>query len=92
VDKCKEQFEEWAVNTKDQFGVPFFTIKNEQGKYVDNGTEISWQAWQASRQALVVELPKGNFAAWVSGDMVDGYNAAIADVTGLLDAAGVNHK
>ena len=57
MDKMREEFEAWAVSTKDQFGVPFFTLKNDSGKYVDHGTEISWQAWQASRQALVVELP-----------------------------------
>lgn len=57
MDKMREEFEEWAVNTKNQFDLPFFIIKKADGIYVDRGTEISWQAWQASRQALVVELP-----------------------------------
>ena len=95
MDKCREQFEAWAINTKDQFGVPFFTIKNANGKYVDHGTEISWQAWQASRQALVVELPKNgepvfknDFAEGVSSG-ADIYRSAVEYA---LDKQGIKYK
>ena len=56
MTESRKQFEKWAVTTKDKFGLPFFTIKDESGKYVDHAAEISWQAWQASRAAIVVNL------------------------------------
>jgi hypothetical protein len=56
-EQMRKEFENWAVATKDQFGLPFFVMKDEQGKYIDHAAEISWQAWQASRAGIVVELP-----------------------------------
>lgn len=85
MDKMREDFENWAVSTKDHFGVPFFTIKNANGKYVDHGTEISWQAWQASRQALVVELPKLLFNCEI--DAID-----YVDTVKAIKSAGIKYK
>ena len=83
--KMREEFEAWAVKTKDRFGLPFFISKDDQDQYVDNATEISWQAWQASRAALVVELPD-----W----FVFGISSAtyMEDVTAALDKAGVSYE
>ena len=50
----------------------------------DDG-EHMWQAWQASRAALVVELPG---AIWCSL----AYHEAINDVKEALDDAGVGYK
>lgn len=53
----------------------------------------AWIAWQAAIESVVVELPANTeFAAWVSGDMIDGYKAAIGDVIDSLDKAGISHK
>jgi len=70
MDKMREEFEEW-----------FF---GESGLSV-NCENASWQAWQASRRALVVELP--DF-------FVSGIDAAVYrdDVLVALDAAGVAYK
>lgn len=86
MDERRKQFDFWA---QDYYGDAWVHLcERTKASLFD----CYLDAWQVSRQALVVELPKGDFAAWVSGDMIDGYKAAIADVVGLLDAAGVNHK
>ena len=67
MTEMQKQFEEWAIGTKDAFGLPFFTMKNKQGKYFDHAAEISWQAWQASRAAVVVKLGQSqntSFEEW----------------------------
>ena len=48
-----------------------------------------WQsAWQASRSALVVELPGD-----ISGEYyADGWNAALMCVEGMLEEAGVSYR
>lgn len=49
----REQFEEWlkAVWPK------ALTIKYNSGDYRSETVQQSWVAWQASREAVVVELP-----------------------------------
>lgn len=86
-DKMREEFEAWAVKTKDRFGLPFFISKDDQGQYVDNATEISWQAWQASRAAIVVDLSYLCEASYAfSGTCYK------SDVEYRLDEAGVSYK
>ena len=88
MTEMQKQFEEWAITTKDQFGLPFFTMKNEQGKYVGHATEISWQAWQeawqASRAAVVVKLPESYFGGVDAAEYRD-------DVIEALGEAGVSY-
>ena len=84
MTESRKQFEKWAVTTKDKFGLPFFTIKDESGKYVDHAAEISWQAWQASRAAIVVKLPD-----W---DCYDTPRQALEACEGRLNDAGVSYE
>ena len=53
---------------------------------------LMWQAWQASRAALVVKLPKPEFRGWVSHETIEGYKAAIDEVKYALDDAEVNYE
>lgn len=72
-EKMRDSFEAWASQ--------FFRIDAEPwGEYVDNETQWAWQAWQASRAALVVELPEK--AALMSA----------SSVYAALDGAGVSYK
>ena len=49
-EKMREEFEGWASQ--------FFKMDVESwGEYVDSETHWAWLSWQASRAALVVELP-----------------------------------
>lgn len=81
-DKVRAEFEEWAAAD----GLPI-TWLCECGFYDARATEQAWQAWQASRAALVVELPveRDGYAQAFSCYSVD-------DITDALDAAGVAYK
>lgn len=85
MTEMQKQFEQWAIRTKDAFGLPFFTMKDKQGKYFDHATEISWQAWQASRAALVVKLPE----FYLDGDDAFDYCEGVENA---LDEAGVSYE
>lgn len=51
----REEFEEWAL-------INHYTPhhKGVEGEYLCGATAIAWEAWQASRAALKVELPDGD--------------------------------
>lgn len=51
MDKMREEFEAWAINCD----LCTFAVGDEY-KYMT--TEWAWRAWEASRAALCVELPK----------------------------------
>ncbi len=51
-EKMRESFEDWCRYNNIQ---PPSTLMN--GQIPHNGIELAWKAWQASRAALVVELP-----------------------------------
>lgn len=64
MDKMREEFERWAV------GAGYWTkmvVDESDGCsvaiYANGQTRSAWQAWQASRKSLVVELPN----AWEDG-------------------------
>lgn len=64
MDKMREEFEAWAKNegyyidTIDDYltaeidGLP-------AGSYRSYEARVSWQAWKASREAILVDLPAG---------------------------------
>lgn len=59
----REEFEAWATNrcvsiTKAPEAMMFFGGRRvPAGCYIMADTELAWEAWQASRAALRVELP-----------------------------------
>ena len=60
-------------------------------KYGFDDGEHMWQAWQASRAALVVELPE--LKSFNASDEPDfAYEVAIDDIKCSLDDAGVGYK
>lgn len=53
----REEFEAWASSPA--FGLsPGHFKKDEEGEYINYPAHCYWLVWQASRQALVVELPE----------------------------------
>ncbi len=75
-NKTRAEFEEWCSRN------PLKTDKRACGEYKYVSTDLAWQAWQASRAAQVVELPR------LQGDaQYDGQ-----EVIDALDAAGVAYK
>lgn len=82
MDKMREEFEEWVrrCNKANKIDHMYLNVSENGTWYLDNRTELAWQAWQASRQALVVELPFGEC------------DTAAQDIDALkfrLDSAGI---
>ena len=83
-EKMMDEFKGWAY--KSGYDIDDAQESADDEKFfVCYDTEACWQAWQASRAALVVELPG---AIWCSL----AYHEAINDVKGALDDAGVSYK
>lgn len=76
MDKSKEQFEEWFFEEVDGSAI---------------AESLCWQAWQASRAALVVQLPA---AFDSSNEDASHYEYAYlkSEVEKSLDAAGIEYK
>lgn len=55
TNKLRKEFEAWAKRT---LGGDHRT--NDQGEYINEDWEYPWWAWQASRAALVVDVPDDN--------------------------------
>lgn len=85
-DKMREEFESWAISCH--------TCTYLDGvEYRHQSTEWAWMAWQASRAALVVELPSfenGSIRGY-SGDC-DEANMAVDAIAESLSEAGVSYK
>lgn len=82
MDKCREQFEEW-FNSVAKNAVLADTIKDDNGNYYFAETRLLWQAWQASRQALVVSLPDASN---------DGEESLMLVVYKELEEHGISYK
>ena len=60
-DKMREEFEAWAAEEAEVRGVGALLglmTDEHQDRYSMIWTQTAWIAWQASRAALVIELPK----------------------------------
>jgi len=73
----REQFEQYAATRN-------LNVARKGDGYVAPTTDYDWQAWQASRLALVVDL-SGCEQAYDVG-------VYIGDITDALNAAGVRYE
>ncbi len=74
MDKMREEFEGWVRRRGGD-------VMKRDRDYISSMTREWWQAWQASRQALVVKLHKPQYG-------VD-YGYEIHEVRQLLSDAGI---
>ena len=85
-----KEFEEWARME----GLPLEWLPNF-GFYEATRTEQAWRSWQASRQALVVELKRLELEesqdSYTAG-IRHGFNMGIGFAEAALDKAGVSYK
>lgn len=91
MDNVREEFEAWCeVNL---LPIP---LDRNGNKLYSIDIQSAWGAWQASRAALCVELPKeettGRFDNDSETGYVNGYNSALSDVKEHLRFHGVSHK
>lgn len=91
-EKMRDGFESWCL-------AKGYTLRPAEtncgiiieGDYGHLTVQIAWQAWQASRAALVVELPE--LKSFNASDEPDfAYEVAIDDIKCSLDDAGVGYK
>ncbi|MFV7440804.1 hypothetical protein [Pseudomonas sp. 382] len=64
TNKMREQFEAWVLSEYPNQSLERFNPLHgvTEGEYTGFTVQHCWQAWQASREAVVVELP----AEWVT--------------------------
>lgn len=96
TDKMREEFEAWAVKES------FNRERLGGGPYLTPITAAAWQAWKASRAAVVVELPEivgyqddtgdvGADSDRMDGEVFYGLLRAI-DVEDAIEAVGLRVK
>lgn len=81
MDKVREEFEKWAKQ--------FFKLDVEDwGEYVDYETQWAWTAWKASRESIVVKIPKEGEASSFGNYIVFDYESVVK----MLEEAGVRYE
>ena len=81
MDKVREEFEKWAKQ--------FFKLDVEDwGEYIDYETQWAWTVWKASRESIVVKIPKEGEASSFGKYVVYDTDA----VKEMLDKAGVSYE
>ncbi len=95
-EKIRDGFESWCLANG-------YTLRPAEtncgiiieGDYGHPTVQIAWQAWQASRSALVVELPymaPGGDGYMYEDAYACGQHDCLAEIKSLLDADGVTYK
>ncbi|ANY87674.1 hypothetical protein [Pseudomonas putida] len=97
TNKMREQFEAWALRAK-AHGEHFDLSRGNHGAYkspITHWLYCSWVAsWQASREAVVVELPEKDGPFTTNGVEYyslhsEGRNQAIDEISSALVAQGL---
>ena len=94
-EKVREEFEEWCDDNgfaSDRYELRDLGEKYKHlcGEYVIPDSRIMWMAWQASRAALVVELPQKPYCA--QGIAYPDYSDALNDCREAIESVGVKCK
>ena len=88
-DLMREEFETWAM-TNAFLGLSESCMERHKEGYLGCELHAAWEAWQASRECLVIELPiiqeccsdGGESSKWMAPE----------DVIKSIHAAGVKYK
>lgn len=84
----REQFEAECRNGLINGGL----AKHENGKYTSELTDAVWRGWQASREAVEIELPKRREYVDTLSDHELGFNIALENCAEAIRAAGIKVK
>ncbi len=95
-EKMREEFHEWCDSqgfASDRYKMCDLGEKYKHlcGEYVIPDSRIMWQAWQASRAALVVELPDEKGGRYLDSYQ-EGWNDAISSCEQRIEDCGVSYK
>ena len=91
-DKMRDGFESWCLAN-------VYTLRPAEtncgiiieGDYGHPTVQIAWQAWQASRAAMVVELPDEKKGRYLDSYQ-EGWNDAISSCEQRIEDCGVSYK
>ncbi|EPO1082289.1 hypothetical protein ACT6F8_002688 [Cronobacter dublinensis] len=85
MDKSREQFEKWMSDN----GKHPLAIEKMDKNYILATTRTQWEAWQASRAAVEIELDD---KVMVEDEFDKGHNCAIDYCAESIRAAGLKVK
>jgi len=85
MTEMQRQFEEWFKQSHTE------NVQKVDGEYVHGATERLWQAWQASRAAIVVKLPNLFDGSPDNATYYD-YMYRKSEMEKALDDAGVDYE
>lgn len=88
-DISREQFEAWHRSVVD--GEPPHE-KYSNGDYRNQHVQRYWLGWQASREAVVVELPEIAHEIDESVEIAYGFNCALKTIRADIEAQGLKVK
>lgn len=88
TNKMREQFEKFALSSEGGL-FPGHLAKGEDGEYLNYAAQCYWLFWQASREAVVVELPKAYESAPPYASYQGGWNDMRVEVVDAIEAAGL---
>jgi hypothetical protein len=87
-EKMREDFEKFAADHYLLCERSFERDQHQPDEYLDTDCQLAWEAWQASRAALVVELPSRvdtkPYACYENG-----WNDMHDEARDAIEAAGV---
>ncbi|WP_350365315.1 hypothetical protein [Enterobacter hormaechei] len=90
MDESRKQFHEYMLERPGTVGDDI-SRRLKDGEYVHIATQLRWEAWQASRSAIEIELPPA-----VDGSNVpfagNAWNAYRVEAVEAIRAAGIKVK
>lgn len=90
MDKVQEEFEKWLQSTTDfdTYRTNYAMTKPENQQYMCHHTNLAWFAWKASRESIVVKIPKEGEASSFGNYIVFDYESVVK----MLEEAGVRYE
>ena len=89
MSSSREQFEEWQLATYCGGVARLQRCSNDPNTYYFSDVQLKWKTWQASRAALLIELPETEYY----GDSWSGaYALPTEETRDAIEAAGVTVK
>lgn len=84
-EKMREYFEKFAADHYQLCERSFERDQHQPDEYLDTDCQLAWEAWEASRAALVVELPAAEFG--VSPEIEDDEEYEAAEAISMCEDA-----
>ena len=91
TNKMREQFESFARDVLD-WSDDEFRLASDGKSYYWGATGESWVFWQASRAAVMVELPEIAHEIDESVEIAYGFNCALKTIRTDIEAQGLKVK